>query len=255
MTTDEFSRRNLPSKFYVYVYLDKDYVPYYVGKGTGVRAWTKHSKQRLISAKPPNIRIVQDNLNESCAYTLEKICIAKYGRKVDNSGTLENLTKGGSGFSGYKHTPEHRAKISAANAKKISVEGVIYSGNREVSKVYGIIPAAVGNRARSKSYGSRNWWYVADGYIVREKLTRSEEAKKKFSASKMGNKNPSYGKKYTDEERLKLSRSHKNRRIILVGDTTYASIGETARAFNITHNTVKHRVRSKSEKFKDWKFA
>lgn len=251
----EFSTRNLPSKFYVYIYLHEDGIPYYVGKGKGARAWHKHSGAMICPAHPDNICIVQDNLNEHCAYTLEKIYISKYGRKVDNSGTLENLTKGGSWFSGYKHTPEHRAKISAANSKKISVEGVVYSGNREVSKVYGIIPAAVGNRARSKSYGSRNWWYVSDGYIVREKLTHSEETKKKVSAAKMGKKNPSYGKKYTDEERLKLSRSRVNKRAILVGDNTYASIDETARVFGIAHGTVSHRVRSSTERFKDWKYA
>jgi hypothetical protein len=38
-----------PMRFYVYVYLREDKTPYYIGKGSGDRAWVKHSTE----TKPP----------------------------------------------------------------------------------------------------------------------------------------------------------------------------------------------------------
>ena len=88
--------------FYVYTYLREDRTPYYVGKGSGERAFKKWGK----GIKPPKdlsrIVIVEDNLDEQTAFDLERKLIAEYGRKDLGTGILYNMTDGGEGSSGHK---------------------------------------------------------------------------------------------------------------------------------------------------------
>lgn len=92
--------------FYTYMWLREDGTPYYVGKGTGQRAFRKGC--------PPHERIVvQDWPSEEDALHAERFLISFYGRKDKETGCLINLTDGGDGTSGYKHagiTFEHQSK-------------------------------------------------------------------------------------------------------------------------------------------------
>jgi hypothetical protein len=119
--------------FYVYAYLDKSkpfdllvdnveefqYVPIYIGKGKGRRAYEhlhyrNHSNlpiynklNKMISSNNhPLIIIVKEFLVESDAFEYESFLIQKLGKIKDGSGVLYNLTNGGEGISGYKHTEE-----------------------------------------------------------------------------------------------------------------------------------------------------
>jgi len=93
---------NIYTMFYVYTYLREDSTPYYVGKGSGERAFKKWGK----GIKPPKdssrIVIVEDNLDEQTAFNLERKLIAEYGRKDLGTGILYNMTDGGEGSSGHK---------------------------------------------------------------------------------------------------------------------------------------------------------
>ena len=74
--------------FYTYMWLREDGTPYYVGKGTGQRAF------RL--GCPPHERIIlQDWPSEQDAFDGEKLLIAFYGRKDNGTEILRNLTDGG----------------------------------------------------------------------------------------------------------------------------------------------------------------
>jgi hypothetical protein len=100
--------------FYVYLHKrETDNTIFYVGKGKGRRAWSRSCRNRhwkIISAKHGVlVEIFKDSMSEVCALTLERIIIASIG--IQN---LANVTDGGGGISGYRHTHEAKEKISAS---------------------------------------------------------------------------------------------------------------------------------------------
>ena len=106
--------------FYTYLWLREDGTPYYAGKGTGRRAYARHS----IGNAPPAERIfIQNFESEEAAFFAERFLISYYGREALGTGCLRNYTEGGEGTSGLVHTPETKAKIGAAKmGRKASPE-------------------------------------------------------------------------------------------------------------------------------------
>lgn len=117
--------------FYVYALTDprNSNEIFYIGKGKAHRA-TNHlrpsanrennSKQSTIKAiravgLEPNIVMLYENLTEDEAHQKERELIKKYGRKDLNQGSLTNLTDGGEGTSGHKHSDETKRKMREAD--------------------------------------------------------------------------------------------------------------------------------------------
>ena len=97
-------------QFYSYLWLREDWTPYYVGKGSGKRAFTRVGH----TVNPPKDRmriLVFPKANEVEAFESEKALIAAFGRKDLGTGCLRNRTDGGEGNSGRIFSAEHRRKL------------------------------------------------------------------------------------------------------------------------------------------------
>jgi hypothetical protein len=108
--------------YYVYAYLRKDGTPYYIGKGSGNRAWTKGSKEVGKPTDISKIIIVESNLTSIGAFAIERRLIRWYGRIDQNTGILRNQTDGGDGGKGNQPgntlTAETKRKISLSHKGK-----------------------------------------------------------------------------------------------------------------------------------------
>ncbi len=115
-----YSKSNVPAGFYTYAYVREDGTPYYIGKGTGNRAWVKHNYQKGGLHTPTDdsrIVILESNLTELGALALERRYIAWYGRKDLSTGILRNKTDGGEGATGPK-SKEHAEKMRQSRLGK-----------------------------------------------------------------------------------------------------------------------------------------
>lgn len=126
--------------FYVYAYLrDADSTvakagtPYYIGKGSGSRAYTKNKNDSISKpVNPKNIVVLESNLTEIGAFALERRYIKWYGRLDNGTGILRNRTDGGEGTAGYRQSPEHIKKRCKPYAKpKLEKEHTCVNCNRE----------------------------------------------------------------------------------------------------------------------------
>lgn len=110
-------------KFYIYKYYDPirgEYI--YIGKGTGfrkkhhLRRSDKHPlTQRIAWIRANGAEPIIESTNvdsEEIAISEEIRLIAEIGRKDLGKGPLLNLTDGGDGKSGRKHSDETKKKIS-----------------------------------------------------------------------------------------------------------------------------------------------
>lgn len=126
-------------KFYLYRHIRLDTnQPFYIGIGTkGEDDWKYRYYTRALSNKNRNnhwIRIVKkfgfkyEILLESNDYEFikekEKEFIKLYGRRDLGLGTLVNMTDGGEGCQGLKHTNETKKKLSIANKGKDYISGI-----------------------------------------------------------------------------------------------------------------------------------
>lgn len=81
------------NKFYTYAYLRENGTPYYIGKGSGTRAFYRNKHE---PKAPPRhrISIIKDEMSEKDAFALEEKLILMWGRKEDG-GILNNVSTGG----------------------------------------------------------------------------------------------------------------------------------------------------------------
>lgn len=182
-------------KYYVYAYLREDGSPYYIGKGTGQRAWIKHNY--FAAPKDKNRTIfVEQNLTEIGALALERRLIRWYGRKDIGTGILRNQTDGGDGVSGATWSMSVDAK------KKISLGKM---GDKNPNHPKNITP-------------ERYAKCVEDGKKVKG-IKRTAEQKERYRQSKLGSKNPNFGKIFSPEYRAKISKAGLGRICVFKTDT------------------------------------
>ena len=123
-------------QFYVYIHKKPDGTPFYVGKGTGNRAYqfsrrTQWHKNIVEKYGRNNIIIeIVNCINESQAFDLEKIYIKQLKR---DGVCLVNLTDGGEGHSGFKQSQETKDK-RASKLKEFYSSDIGRETNKALNK-------------------------------------------------------------------------------------------------------------------------
>jgi hypothetical protein len=98
--------------FYTYAFLREDGTPYYIGKGSGKRAYAKTGRPCGFPKDRSRILILKKDLTEREAFQHEEYLIFVLGRKDLGTGILNNKTNGCEGASGRIVSVEIRRKIS-----------------------------------------------------------------------------------------------------------------------------------------------
>jgi len=112
------------------MYLDPSNIPIYIGKGRGSRHYVSihlntnpnnFLKRKILKIGQNNIKVyfLHKDITEEESFKWETYWIKYIGRSCKNEGTLCNITLGGEGASGYKHTEEAKRKIGLASSGKI----------------------------------------------------------------------------------------------------------------------------------------
>ncbi len=183
------------SNYYTYAYLREDRTPYYIGKGSNGRAYSNCNRYIQVPKDKDRILFLKQNLTEEEAFKHEKYMISILGRKDLGTGILRNLTEGGDGVSGYRHSEETKKKLIelARNRIPISEETRKRLSGRKHS-VETKRKMSVSKKGKNNpNYGK----------------TLSQEHKRKISESLRGEKSPNYGKKHSEETKRKLSQKLK----------------------------------------------
>lgn len=224
--------------YYVYVIFRPNGIPCYVGKGKRQRwnlhEWygASHYNKRLgrIITKAggalPKIKVREDLTNKEACET-EIALIAAIGR--GNSGPLVNLTDGGDGVPGHKHSAETRALLSKAS-KGIKRSAATRAKMREVQalrKAEGAYPKWGNHSEETKAK-------ISAAHTGKTGHKHTEAARAKMRAAQTG-------RKASEETRAKLRITSRNN----VTAAGRARIAEFARARKGTTDPVEVRAKKK----------
>ena len=110
--------------YYVYIYLSETGEPYYVGKGSGRRAFARHT---IPIPERELVQIFYFETQQEC-WDTEMELITFFGRKCDG-GTLDNISTGGAGTPGVIPNTNTRTKLSNAQKKRYLTKGHHLAGH------------------------------------------------------------------------------------------------------------------------------
>jgi hypothetical protein len=163
-------------RFYVYEHWRPDKgVCFYVGKGSGTRAYNMSSrephhkairKKLMAMGLSVEIRIFASNLTEVEAFEVERERIAHFRSK---GSCLSNITDGGGGTSGHRHTDETKEKMRISQGKRGPRAALSQEAKDKISK---------SNRGNKKRLGKTHTDEVKSA--LRSKAIENQEIFKKY---------------------------------------------------------------------------
>lgn len=191
---------------YVYLHLrESDGSVFYVGKGTLNRAWDRRKRtlwwRNIVAKHGLSVAIVKNEMPEACAFSLEKALIRAY------SGQLCNLTDGGEGSSGYRHTEENLAIMRAMKIgykPKVPRESIIAAAKRRRgSKMSEESRAKM--RAAAKGRVITNEW--------RANMSKAQKGRKHSPEHVKNQADAQRGKKLSEEQKARIGDFHRGKKL------------------------------------------
>jgi hypothetical protein len=189
---------------YVYLLVDpRNKLPFYVGKGMGERChfhvqearyYVKRKSLKLNKIRKilslgmaPEIVKVEENVSDRQAIELECLLIAEMR---DLGIPLTNMTDGGDGAKGYKHTEEHKQMMRERFVGRVFTDEHLQRMRK---------PKSVEGRAA-----------IAAARITTN-YRPSEETKRKTSQALLGRPSPMMGRVHSEDARAKMSAAGKGK--------------------------------------------
>lgn len=216
------------NNFYVYVYLDPckpgnyeyngitfSHEPFYVGKGKNYRYKlhtynnSKHVINKFLQNKInkikrsigslPIIIKYKSNLKESESLLLETELIRIIGRRNEKTGPLVNLTNGGEGVSGKKHSEKTKKILSDKQKKRFEdpKEREKISIGLKNSEAYKLAISKAEYREKlrkSKLDPNGKFQKVMKSKKFSKKMSKAMSGENNHMFGKIGENNPRYGK-------------------------------------------------------------
>jgi hypothetical protein len=188
---------------YRHIRLDKN-EPFYIGIGAHLkRAYEKTKRNKfwynVVAKTEYNVEILFYDLTWEEAAKKEKEFIKLYGKRNNKTGPLVNITDGGDGILGFRHSEDTKRKIS------IKTKEMMKNRSEELTKEYL-------NKARN-SYKLKEYY---KSRIGKEGHKHTEETKKNMSILKIGKKQ---SKNVVDAKSIKIVQLSLNGELIKIWDS------------------------------------
>ena len=150
-------------KYYTYAYLRENGTPYYVGRGCGRRVYENHKRRsgKFVPVPPRDrILILKSELTFEESVRHEAYMIAILGRKDLKTGILVNMSEGGEGNKGHKHSEETLLLMSKQRKGKKKSE----EWKQKISQSHiGIGHSPESRALMSKIHTGKKWWVNKEG--------------------------------------------------------------------------------------------
>lgn len=180
--------------------------PFYIGIGESeYRAYERKGRTRAwkhIAKKGYDVEVLFDNLSWEEACEKEREFIALYGRKDMKTGTLVNMTDGGEGTVGYRHTDETKEKCRLAS---LGSKNAWYGKKRpdHGDKIRGENNPCFGRTGeKNPRFGKEGYWKGKTTSVAKKIVHEGIEFESQNKLAKYLNKSRSYITKLIKQNKL-----------------------------------------------------
>lgn len=216
--------------FYVYLHKRKtDGTVFYIGKGSGSRAFYKNSRNRhwnfVAKKNGYTVEIYATGLQEWYAFELERDLISYYGKE-----NLCNYTDGGDGPSGKRMTEEQKEHLRKIFKNRIFSEETIKKMS-DAAKIRSSDPEYQKRRTKNLIGKKHSKEHIEKIRIAGFGRVLSDESRKKISDFHKG-------KKKNPEAVLAMARSKSKKVLCITNGVIYESTRDAARKLGISSSKV-----------------